>query len=227
MHKTVDRGRPVPISSADRTSLARAVTEILGARQSRRRPAAAGELVQRPGTGWAGLGSADGDLLRPDPLRHCDCWSPPSAMDRSTRASPPGAPVPVPGRHRLVSRRPGSARSPGRPSAADRACRRDAHLPRCHHVGDPVVEGFAPHRRSQRHGRHPRLTFGPPLLLALPAIALVAWSRIRLGDHTPPRLWRCRPRGAGRNDRLHPAALIGSGRLGPLSKRHQEGRGMQ
>ena len=28
------------------------------------------------------------------------------------------------------------------------------------------------------------LTFGPPLLLALPAIALVAWSRIRLGDHT-------------------------------------------
>jgi membrane-associated phospholipid phosphatase len=29
------------------------------------------------------------------------------------------------------------------------------------------------------------VTFGPPLLLALPAIALVAWSRIRLGDHTP------------------------------------------
>jgi hypothetical protein len=29
------------------------------------------------------------------------------------------------------------------------------------------------------------LTFGPPLLLAVPAIALVAWSRIRLGDHTP------------------------------------------
>jgi membrane-associated phospholipid phosphatase len=29
------------------------------------------------------------------------------------------------------------------------------------------------------------VTFGPPLLLALPAIALVAWSRIRLDDHTP------------------------------------------
>jgi membrane-associated phospholipid phosphatase len=29
------------------------------------------------------------------------------------------------------------------------------------------------------------LTFGPPLLLALPGVALVAWSRIRLGDHTP------------------------------------------
>lgn len=29
------------------------------------------------------------------------------------------------------------------------------------------------------------LTFGPPLLLALPVVALVAWSRIRLGDHTP------------------------------------------
>jgi membrane-associated phospholipid phosphatase len=29
------------------------------------------------------------------------------------------------------------------------------------------------------------VTFGPPLLLALPAIALVAWSRIRLGDHNP------------------------------------------
>jgi membrane-associated phospholipid phosphatase len=29
------------------------------------------------------------------------------------------------------------------------------------------------------------LTFGSPLILALPAVALVAWSRIRLGDHTP------------------------------------------
>lgn len=29
------------------------------------------------------------------------------------------------------------------------------------------------------------LTFGAPLILALPAVALVAWSRIRLGDHTP------------------------------------------
>jgi membrane-associated phospholipid phosphatase len=29
------------------------------------------------------------------------------------------------------------------------------------------------------------LTFGPLLLLALPVVALVAWSRIRLGDHTP------------------------------------------
>jgi membrane-associated phospholipid phosphatase len=29
------------------------------------------------------------------------------------------------------------------------------------------------------------VTFGPPLFLALPAIALVAWSRIRLGDHAP------------------------------------------
>jgi hypothetical protein len=29
MHNTVDRGRPVSIRSADRTSLARAVTEIL------------------------------------------------------------------------------------------------------------------------------------------------------------------------------------------------------
>jgi membrane-associated phospholipid phosphatase len=29
------------------------------------------------------------------------------------------------------------------------------------------------------------VTFGPPLILAVPAIALVAWSRIRLGDHTP------------------------------------------
>ncbi len=29
------------------------------------------------------------------------------------------------------------------------------------------------------------LTFGPPLILALPAVALAAWSRIRLSDHTP------------------------------------------
>jgi membrane-associated phospholipid phosphatase len=29
------------------------------------------------------------------------------------------------------------------------------------------------------------LTFGPLLILALPVIALVAWSRIRLSDHTP------------------------------------------
>jgi membrane-associated phospholipid phosphatase len=29
------------------------------------------------------------------------------------------------------------------------------------------------------------LTLGPLLILALPVVALVAWSRIRLGDHTP------------------------------------------
>jgi membrane-associated phospholipid phosphatase len=29
------------------------------------------------------------------------------------------------------------------------------------------------------------LTFGPLLLLALPVVALVSWSRIRLGDHSP------------------------------------------
>jgi prepilin signal peptidase PulO-like enzyme (type II secretory pathway) len=28
------------------------------------------------------------------------------------------------------------------------------------------------------------LTFGPALILALPAVAVVAWSRVRLGDHT-------------------------------------------
>jgi membrane-associated phospholipid phosphatase len=48
-----------------------------------------------------------------------------------------------------------------------------------------VVEAFAPYRRSQRNGRHSRPDLGPALLLALPVIALVAWSRIRLGDHTP------------------------------------------
>jgi len=29
------------------------------------------------------------------------------------------------------------------------------------------------------------LTFGPGFTLALPTVALVAWSRVRLGDHTP------------------------------------------
>ena len=29
------------------------------------------------------------------------------------------------------------------------------------------------------------LVFGPALTLALPTVALVAWSRVRLGDHTP------------------------------------------
>ena len=29
------------------------------------------------------------------------------------------------------------------------------------------------------------LTFGPALTLAVPAVALVAWARVRLGDHTP------------------------------------------
>lgn len=29
------------------------------------------------------------------------------------------------------------------------------------------------------------LTFGPTLTLAFPAVALVAWARVRLGDHTP------------------------------------------
>jgi hypothetical protein len=29
------------------------------------------------------------------------------------------------------------------------------------------------------------LTFGPALTLTVPAVALVAWSRVRLGDHTP------------------------------------------
>jgi membrane-associated phospholipid phosphatase len=29
------------------------------------------------------------------------------------------------------------------------------------------------------------LTFGSALALTVPAVALVAWSRVRLGDHTP------------------------------------------
>jgi len=29
------------------------------------------------------------------------------------------------------------------------------------------------------------LTFGPALILAIPTVALVAWARVRLGDHTP------------------------------------------
>jgi membrane-associated phospholipid phosphatase len=29
------------------------------------------------------------------------------------------------------------------------------------------------------------LTFGPALTLAIPTVALVAWARVRLGDHTP------------------------------------------
>jgi hypothetical protein len=29
------------------------------------------------------------------------------------------------------------------------------------------------------------LTFGPTLTLTIPAVALVAWARVRLGDHTP------------------------------------------
>jgi len=29
------------------------------------------------------------------------------------------------------------------------------------------------------------LTFGPALALAIPVVALVAWARVRLGDHTP------------------------------------------
>jgi membrane-associated phospholipid phosphatase len=29
------------------------------------------------------------------------------------------------------------------------------------------------------------LTFGPALTLTIPTVALVAWSRVRLGDHTP------------------------------------------
>jgi membrane-associated phospholipid phosphatase len=29
------------------------------------------------------------------------------------------------------------------------------------------------------------LVFGPALILALPVVALVAWARVRLGDHTP------------------------------------------
>jgi hypothetical protein len=29
------------------------------------------------------------------------------------------------------------------------------------------------------------LTFGPTLTLTVPTVALVAWARVRLGDHTP------------------------------------------
>jgi membrane-associated phospholipid phosphatase len=29
------------------------------------------------------------------------------------------------------------------------------------------------------------LSFGPALTLAVPLVAVVAWSRVRLGDHTP------------------------------------------
>jgi membrane-associated phospholipid phosphatase len=32
------------------------------------------------------------------------------------------------------------------------------------------------------------LVFGPALTLALPAVALVAWARVRLGDHTPAQI---------------------------------------
>ena len=31
------------------------------------------------------------------------------------------------------------------------------------------------------------LTYGSALTLAIPAVAVVAWSRVRLGDHTPPQ----------------------------------------
>jgi membrane-associated phospholipid phosphatase len=29
------------------------------------------------------------------------------------------------------------------------------------------------------------VTFGPALVLAVPMVGLVAWARVRLGDHTP------------------------------------------
>ena len=32
---------------------------------------------------------------------------------------------------------------------------------------------------------HPPRLFRPLIVLALPAVALVAWARVRLGDHTP------------------------------------------
>jgi hypothetical protein len=67
------------------------------------------------------------------------------------------------------------------------------------------------------------VTFGPPLLLALPAIALVAWSRIRLGDHTPAQtLVGAALGGLVATTVFYPAALIGSGGKVRHPKRHQE-----
>jgi hypothetical protein len=68
------------------------------------------------------------------------------------------------------------------------------------------------------------LTFDPTLTLAVPAVALVTWSRVRLGDHTPPRPgWR-RPRRAGRHHRLRCPALISSAEATTRNRAHEEAK---
>jgi len=206
----IGRPRPVSIRPADRTHLARVVTDLLA-------PAnlAVAQLLlvswhSSPGLaglGW-GLLTATFCGLIPYGIVMVGVrrgrWTDRHVRIRQQR--------PVPFLARFVSRRLGSARRSGRSSTGNRARRRDAQLPRRDAGGELLVEAFAPYRRSQRHGRHPRPHLRPGAHSG-PASdrprRLVSDSTRR--PHTGPDRGGCRPRRACRNNHFYLAALIGSG----------------
>jgi membrane-associated phospholipid phosphatase len=185
MHKTVDRGRPVPISSADRTSLARAVTEILAPPNL-----AVAQLLlvswysspRLAALGW-GLLTATFCGLIPYGIViagvHRRRWTDRHVRVRQQRPVPFLAAIAsfLAGLALLVAL--GAPRQVVALVVAMLTClaatlvvtlwwKLSLHTAAASGTVAILV-----------------LTFGPPLLLAMPAIALVAWSRIRLGDHTP------------------------------------------
>jgi hypothetical protein len=126
MDRTVGRGRPVSINTGDRNRLARAVTELLA-------PAnlAVVQLLlvswhSSPGLAALGWGAAEATFCGLIPYGIVIAgvrrrrWTDRHVRVRQQR--------PVPFLVAIASFLAGPARNAGRPAAAGRACRRDAHL---------------------------------------------------------------------------------------------------
>ena len=185
MHNTVDRGRTVSISSADRTSLARVVTDILA-------PAnlAVAQLLMvswssAPGLAGLGWGALTATFCGLIPYAiviagvYRRRWTDRHVRVRQQRLVPFLAAIAsfLAGLALLVAL--GAPRQLIALVVAMLACLAATML--------VTLWWKVSLHTAAASGTVAILvlTLGPSLLLALPAIALVAWSRIRLGDHTP------------------------------------------
>ena len=185
MHKTVDRVRPVPLSSAGRTSLARAVTEILAPPNLAVAQLLLVSWYSAPGLAGLAWGVLTATFCGLIPYGiviagvHRRRWTDRHVRVRQQRPVPFLAAIAsfLAGLALLVAL--GAPRQVVALVIAMLTClaatlvvtlwwKLSLHTAAASGTVAILV-----------------LTFGPPLLLALPAIALVAWSRIRLGDHTP------------------------------------------
>jgi hypothetical protein len=185
MHNTVNRGRPVSISTADRTRLARAVTEILA-------PAnlAVAQLLMvswHSSPGLAGLGwgvlTATFCGLIPYVIVIAGVkrrrWTDRHVRVRQERLVPFLAAIAsfLTGLALLVAL--GAPRQLIALVVAMLTCLAATML--------VTVWWKLSLHTAAASGTVAILvvSFGPPFILALPVVALVAWSRIRLSDHTP------------------------------------------